>query len=297
VLKFWVQRKKQNKMPKVNYLTMRFYSRKSLDTKRAEALLSFLDTYSKGKLMPEKYDLSEPLKKGYSHANKVELIEWLSRRGGNVQLKRVKQIRYDLLISDNAQKNINLDGTLFSSIIQTELIFWIDNNIIQSQSAKGLKTLLIRLSFILESDFSFITSMKDFDSKNHLEIDLGNTSIEAYIGETIEKTGIPGLYWINVFGKEYVNWFGKEKFKKIDCSIQELKKGYILLQYCEEPSECQKKSTLIKQQKTKEILGEHAFFNLSKLKEKAKKNLHKNIITDINKFAENAKVPKFLQLK
>jgi len=91
----------------------------------------------------------------------------------------------------------------------------------------------------------------------------GSVSPILPVGLDLRKH-IPGLYWLTLFGKIYVNWFGKDKIKTAPAyKIIELPKDAICLQLYEDPTLYNEQSSQEIVKSVKRHLGEKAFFDIS----------------------------------
>ncbi len=259
-------------MPKISYLELQIHSKNKLEPTSAKKLLQFISNYENGLMKPEKYDYKEPAKLEFNPNDLSTLIKWMSNESCWIFLKSIKKVRYHGYIKDYRGSNNLIDGNLTPRSVLTEVIFWIDSNIIKKKSVDFIKNFFKELFLILDSEFGFLTLKQDYDNKNHLVEKLDdNGTRETYLGQKLEIEGIAGLYWINIFGKNYVDWFGKGKFDKIRCwKKEELNNGSILLQFCERPEECLSDTVLEQQKNVKKTLGEDTFFDLKQPNRKVK---------------------------
>ena len=84
--------------------------------------------------------------------------------------------------------------------------------------------------------------------------------VSSYQGLTLDS-GVPGLYWINLFGEGLAKWLGIHGFPKELAASKELAGGGISLEFCESPGECD--IEVIQRQRTAiEWLGSEKFFDI-----------------------------------
>lgn len=247
------------------------YSRILLNYRIGRELMLFLSTYEDGFLTPEKCDVYEPIRHKFNPHDFSEVLTWFNRLNNmGITFKRSKPIRYELSVEDYSKTPRN---------IKSELNYSLDLKVTKLKSEEFVIDFFKKLFAILKADFGFLTLSKDYDLKNHLVVEEEGYIKESYVGQTLEKEGLPGLYWVNIFSKSYVEWFGKSKFDKLKCwRKEELPDGSILVQFCEKPEDSLSESTLKSQEIVKKILGNDVFF-------------------DIHKLNKHIKIPKFLTVK
>ncbi|MBU0985150.1 MAG: hypothetical protein KKA42_14845, partial [candidate division Zixibacteria bacterium] len=130
----------------------------------------------------------------------------------------------------------------------------------------------IDLSQISKADFGFMSMEEDAERKNHwvtLSED-GQWRRRVFKGVDIES-GLPGIYFANVIGKDYVDWLGRDKFRTLPCHTQrDLDDGSIFVQtagdldYYLQPDGSAKDRAIIQH------LGKDAFFDILQPERKAR---------------------------
>jgi|SRR3989344_5357358 len=264
-------------MPKLNYLRLELHSKVEVNAHLAKEILEFICSYADGSMEPERYGLTEPLKEKLDKNELSKPIKLLSAGSSSVLFKRVKSIRYEggiedlrpspypILIEGGNEKILKLPRIKKPKIL-TKVTLWLDLNHIGKKPKVFIETFFKEFFIKLDCDFGFLTLTEDYDHKNHLVKTIKHGTFETYLGKSLEKEGIPGLYWINILGKSYINWFGSEKFDKIKCWKKEkLDNGSIVLQFCDNPKECSDKKIIELQEEVKKILDKDTFFNIKKL--------------------------------
>lgn len=117
--------------------------------------------------------------------------------------------------------------------------------------------------FISAADYAFVTTEEDTKAKNIIPPSF------SYTGMDLEKTGIPGLYWINIFSEELAQWLDLEHFPKELAAVAPIGSGGFTLEFCESPDECRDADVLRRQQIAIEWLGQERFFDLRRPERKA----------------------------
>lgn len=72
---------------------------------------------------------------------------------------------------------------------------------------------------------------------------------------------IPDVYWLTVFGRPYVEMFGKSKLLHAPaCDVEAVSDGLVLLQLTPQLEDTRKEDSVVAKAKLKSFLGEAAFF-------------------------------------
>ena len=108
---------------------------------------------------------------------------------------------------------------------------------------------------VSDADFGFLTTEVDMKAKNTRE------PVSSYQGLTLDS-GVPGLYWINLFGEGLAKWLGIHGFPKELAASKELAGGGISLEFCESPGECRDIEVIQRQRTAIEWLGSEKFFDI-----------------------------------
>ncbi len=96
----------------------------------------------------------------------------------------------------------------------------------------------------------------------------GGYFIEGSPGIFLEKC-IPGIFWGNYFGPQYVDWFGKEKFRTLPCvTMKEMPDGGVFFTTAKTPFDWNTGEAKEVVETIREHLGSDAFFDIDALKER-----------------------------
>lgn len=74
--------------------------------------------------------------------------------------------------------------------------------------------------------YGFVAHPKDYKAQTWLpqQVVIGNKLVGA-VGQKVMEA-LPGIFWANFFGPDYVDWFGREKFDRLPCyRLEELPDG------------------------------------------------------------------------
>ena len=106
-----------------------------------------------------------------------------------------------------------------------------------------LRKFAVEMFLASGSEFGFLATSSDLDAKNYLITDQGLTRSMTYEGLDQEH-GIPGLYWITIFGPLLVSWLRAEALGPGAGFVQQLDRGGVLLQFGEIPDDCRSPEVL-----------------------------------------------------
>lgn len=106
--------------------------------------------------------------------------------------------------------------------------------------------------------YGFAAHPNDYKAQTWLpqQVIIGNRLVGA-VGQKV-MDALPGIFWANFFGPDYVNWFGREKFDQLPCyRLEELPDGGRLV--LTSPSPLEYDTSGETQEAIKHYLGRLAF--------------------------------------
>ncbi|NOU74269.1 hypothetical protein GC098_23215 [Paenibacillus sp. LMG 31458] len=237
-------------MKDLTYPIIRF-SLSSLKDWRNEAfiteLLQSINKFGRD-FIPQNYDRFQPLKRKYNPEDISEVVDLFMNREtlACIQDSSIPSIDGSLLMEKRRGHKISYNISLRKS------------NIVGFNSF----SMRIDINFLLKSQTNFRTALELF--KEIISITepirgiIVNENIPGAFGEAENLRVIhPELHWINLFGKPYIELFGRDKLLSAPCyHVEELNKDVIALQLTENPFEPipEEDRRLVKQH-----LGEEAF--------------------------------------
>jgi hypothetical protein len=261
-------------MPKKSVLVMKLFSRRPLTADVAATHLGALMAFEHGVFVPEKCDVYEPLRESFDSNDLTEPIRWLSQPGGEMKFRRSRPIRIEGYI-ENAKfpkmwfqepdgKRSEFKPKVSEPIFCTRWVVWIDEAAGLRKGVKFLKRFLSEMFRAATADYGSLATEADYNRKNFLVTSDSLGTLERYVGQDPEK-GLPGLYWMNLFGPLYVDWFGREPMKQVPATlVEEYQDGSVLLQFGETPADSEAGEAQAQQKMAVRILGEDTFFDISR---------------------------------
>jgi hypothetical protein len=261
-------------MGRTRTLVLELYSRRRLDEEFAQAQLRALTHFREGIFLPERCDVYEPLRETFDPTRLEEPVRWLITPGGEFKFRRTRPVGIFGYLENKLFPQVWLRDskksprqevrpTVPEPIFCTQWVVWINRTAALKQGFRFLEDFLLTIYRASESDYGFLAMEEDRQEKNYLRYDRDDAIGGKYVGDNPEK-GIPGLYWMNVFGKLYVSWFGKERFEQVPSTAMKfLPDGSALIQFGNSPDAWSSAEVTAQQHKAIQILGEQAFFDIS----------------------------------
>jgi hypothetical protein len=230
--------------------TTRYLGRKDTAENIVDLLFRYDDLY-----LPESWDTEDRsrLRRSFDRSSLPELIEaWTAKEEWKTLFfarKRPKPI--EMLV----------DMKRFSRAKFNKILAFIHENHVSSVAQqKKLLNLAIEISLIINTDYGFIAHNRQ--ERRHSPV---LTPAER----------LPGIYWANLFGRPYIEFFGREKLLSTPCyEVREITGDLILLLSAESPN-------------AKEMIDDDEVVN------QIKRYLNQNAFAGPNFPDESCAVPKF----
>jgi len=134
-------------------------------------------------------------------------------------------------------------------------IGWFDGNWANRVGIEKIESFVSTMFQVTGSDFGLLSTEVDLKAKNT------TATRPSYQGLDL-GSGIPGLYWVNLFSHGLAKWLGVDEFPKELATSKELAEGGVSLKFCELPGQCRSFETLQKQRTATEWLGTERFFDI-----------------------------------
>jgi hypothetical protein len=230
------------------------------------SFFDFLIKYNGGIYMPSKCDVYEPLKRKFDPNNFSEQLNWLLKPSGFLMFRNLKanfsgnienKEKAIVYVTKNGQKVPF--GNSKPSFFKYEITLRI-----KSEREDELILFLKNLYIAIGGDYAFLTLEADYVNQNFVkEVVFGGATIERFAGSNLNEF-IPGVYWVNVYGKPYEALVNKTIINNV-VPFEELGNGDLLLKIYETPDAYNSLKALELKDKFKEIVGGVYFFNKEKL--------------------------------
>jgi hypothetical protein len=254
-------------------LKMQLYSEHEMTADQARVQIEALSAFQEGVFRPEKCDTSEPLKEVFNISDISEPIRWLSHPGADFKFKKSKPFKFEGFISNRRYPPIWTKETKGGPLVPkrathqeprflTSWTVWIDQVSLRALGAGVLKQFIIQMFSSSRSEYGFLSTESDQKRKNFLVRQLSEGSTSSKFVGTDPEHGIPGLYWLNLFGPKYVSWLGSA-IRTVPGEIQAIDNGGISLQFGASPEDAEQDEVITQERIAIGILGPEKFFDIN----------------------------------
>lgn len=252
-------------------LLLEMFSRTQFDRNFSAETLAFLFEYGGGVLQPQECGVYEPFEP-CEPSSMQRYVSWLTSPGGEFGFRRATP-SLEGHISNLLQPEILVreeGATLYKSLPPvTPPVFGSRWRLQFGSDFSGplvpdfIKKLLCDVAHLAHADYGFVALDEDHRKKHFQSIRKDRSLVQQYIGNNPEH-GIPGLYWLNFFGRLYVEYFTEEKLSAVarHAAVFSLAGEGIGLQFGRSPEESLSPDMLEQQRIVVDILGENAFFDI-----------------------------------
>lgn len=255
------------------YLEAKVFSRREFDDATARRQLEWLANFDGGNYRPSKCGVSEPLRGDFDPAALVEPVRWLSQPGGEFKFSRAKPVRMEGYLANQRFAPVRIrtgkgDWKPFVPKV-AEPVFvsvwtvWIEISAVQKFGIDSLRNFLTGAFDVAGADFAFLTTESDYKRKHFSVTRDSKGTVEEFVGDDPER-GLPGLYWMNIFGKAYADWFGAANWGQVKATVREPRPdGSLFLQFGEQAVDADSNAVASMQAIAKDRLGTNAFFDIA----------------------------------
>ena len=227
-------------------------SRRPLTESAASQQISALSDFCGGLMRPDKCSEVEPIRTPFDPADISKPIEWLAQPFGEFFYQKGRPIHVSgQMWNLDRGPDSRFPSPLFAN-------YWtgqFDGKWARKVGVEKVEDFVSKMFRVTASDFGFLTSEIDLRAKNTA------SPIVSYKGLD-PATGVPGLYWINLFSDEYANWLGLKELPQELATVKRLVGSGVLLKFCESPEDCRSLEVLQKQRAAIEWLGPQRFFDV-----------------------------------
>ena len=251
---------------------MQLYSEREITVDSARRQIEALSTFENGVFRPQKCDTSEPLKEAFDPSDTSEPIRWLAQHGADFKFKSSKPFKVEGFISNRHYPQMWTKKKSDSPLEPVEIkhpephflsswTVWIASAAIRKLGADLLANFAIQMFVSSRSEYGFFTSESDHEAKNFLVTQLPSGSTSSRFVGTDPQWGIPGLYWLNLFGPKYTEWLGPE-IEKGPGVVKPIEGGGISLTFGVSPEDAETEEVLMQEKKAIARLGPEKFFDI-----------------------------------
>ena len=202
-------------------------------------------------MRPDRCSEVDPIRTSFDPADIREPINWLVPPGGEFFYKKGRPVHVSGQMWNLAHEP---DSRFPSPLFTNKWTGQFDGRWIRKVGIEKVENFVSEMFRVTASDFALLTTEVDLTAKNTAP------PIVSYKGLD-PATGVPGLYWINLFSDPYARWLGVRELPEELATMDELAGGGVRLKFCESPDNCRSLEVLQKQRAAIEWLGSQRFFD------------------------------------
>lgn len=218
----------------------------------AKEQITALSDFADGLMRPDKCGEFEPIRTPFDPADISKPIQWLAKPHGRFFYRKGRPT----CVSGQIWNHTHPPTARFPSPLFTN--YWtgqFDGYWARRVGVEKIEGFAMEMFRVTGSDFGFLTSEIDLNAKNQPAPRCSYKGLDP-------ATGVPGLYWINLFSAEYADWLGLGHFPKELAALKHLFNGSVSLKFCDSPDQCRDLEVLQKQRVAIEWLGPEKFFDI-----------------------------------
>jgi len=233
-------------------LEMTLSSRRILTESVAKEQITALSDFCGGLMRPDKYGEFEPIRSTFDPADLSDPIRSLAAPHGSFFYRKGRPAHVaGEMWNRTHPPTARFPSPLFSN-------YWtgrFDGKWAAKVGLERVEDFLFEMFRVTDSDFGLLTTEVDRKAKN--------TSSKSFSYQGFDLiSGVPGLYWINLFSDRLAEWLGLSGLPKEFAISKRLPGGGISLKFCESPDACRDIDVLQKQRAAIDWLGPERFFDI-----------------------------------
>lgn len=235
-----------------NKLVFALFSRKPLMESVARRQIAALVSFRGGIVCPDKWGEFEPLKAPFDVKDFSIPVRCLAKPHGEFLYRKGKPVQ----LSGEIWNRTHPPTARFPSPLFTN--YWTGRFEVKWVATVGIQTVqdcLYELFRTSCSDFGFLTAEIDLKAKNT------SAGSFSYQGMKLED-GVPGLYWLNLFGCGFAKWLGLDTFPSQLAESTTLCGDAWSIRFSATSEGCRDIDILQKQRAAIEWLGADRFFDI-----------------------------------
>ena len=253
-------------------LKLQLYSESGVTAASARRQIDALSGFEDGIFRPQKCDTSEPLKALFNPSDISEPIRWLVQLGADFKFKSSKPFKTEGFISNRRYPPMWTKEKPSGSLVQikpkrpeprflTSWTMWIDSSALRKQGVDLLRRFAMEMFISCNGEYGFLTSESDHEAKNFSVRRLPSGATSSKFVGTDPEWGIPGLYWLNLFGPHYAAWL-RPQIESVPGVVKAIEGGGVSLEFGASPEEAQAQEVLANEEEAIRIISPEKFFDV-----------------------------------
>lgn len=231
---------------------MALFSRRVLTESAAREQITALSEFDDGLIRPDKCSEFEPIRAPFDPADIREPVRWLAKPNGEFLYKKGKPVYasgeiWNLIRSRDARFPAGPFTNYWTGRFDGE---WAGRVGIEK-----VRDFVCEMFRATASDFGFLADVTELKAKNTV------ATSYSYMGMRMES-GVPGLYWVNLFSDQFARWLELETFPKELAVVETLVGGGVSLMFGASPDQCKSVKVLQRQRAAIDWLGPEKFFDI-----------------------------------
>ena len=255
-----------------NTIIMELYSAEEVTPESARLQIHALSNFNEGIFRPEQCDTAEPLRERFDPSDISEPIRWLTQLGADFKFKRLKPRRIEGYISNRHFAQtwtketkrgpwVHTVPKVPEPLFLTSWTIWFDWDYLRTVGSNTLQRFAVEMFLVSRSEYGFMTSESDHKSKNFLIRGLPSGATSSMFVGTNPQYGIPGLYWLNLYGPQYAAWLGPQ-IAAVPGAVKPIGNGSISIQFGDSPEGAETQDVLTREREAVTLLGWEKFFDV-----------------------------------
>lgn len=238
----------------------------NLNESIARDFFKLLIDYENGVFKPLKCDTNEPLKEDFDEYDFNKQLSWLQKPSGilifnnnSKFLGNIENKQKEIVYIEKNGKQVPF-GNAKQNFIKFEITLWIKSN-----EPKKLERFFRKLYSEVKGGYGFLTMEDDYIQQNFVkEVVFGGYIKERFAGDNLNEW-IPGIYWLNIFGKHYRQIVEPEILEReLQINIEDNGES-IFIEAFNDPEAFNKPDAQSNKSKIRKLIGEDYIFNKYKI--------------------------------
>jgi hypothetical protein len=256
-------------------LYIRVFSRNALDPNVAGTQLGFLFDFADHIFLPDECGPYAPFKPFDADAF-ARYVTWFAAPGGEFGFRcsRAPFVAEGYLANlDFPEMFVTVEGSPEPQLLPGRSspsfrVRWsiqVEWRNVPASATSLIESFFLQSCRITQADFAFVALNSDYKAKHFTAVRNRESRIEQYLGDD-PRHGIPGLYWMNIFGPLYADWFGTDRIAAASqfAETTYLPDGSVYLRFGDRAEASETAGIRERQRRAIQALADDAFFDIER---------------------------------